>query len=850
MRRHVLDYIATTTLFLLALTGCHPQQPVFLNERGDLTHYIDRALEVSYPDVESCSLDEVIHSHEPLTLENSDSFDLWDMPLEEAVRITLSNSQVIRTLGGRYASTGPVQQPQTGEAPDALLRSSSNDAAIGSTFDPAITEAGGSGNFTNGGAEQALSQFDAQFRSTFQYNKNDRPQNFNVDNNIFNQLNQFFARDLEQDTGTYSAEIRKTTASGGTFFVRHNSAYDSNNSPSRALYSDWNVNFEAEFRQPLLQGAGAQYNRIAGPFNPFLGVGDSGMNGVVLARINTDVSLADFEIRVRDLVNEVENAYWELYFGYRNMETQKTGRDASLQAWKKINTLRDVGGPGGEAEKEAQARAQYFFFRSNLESSLTQLHKAENRLRYLMGLAVSDGRLIRPIDEPTIAKVTFDWCAISAESLTRSPELRRSKWRVKQRELELIATKNHLLPRLDAFGRYRYLGFGDDLIDTERSGVSPNDSIPPGQSYSGVVGGGNAFENLTSGDYQEWELGLQLLFTIGFRSELANVRNQQLQYAKSKAVLKEQELELSHQLGDAVRNIVNHYTQTETNFNRRVAAEKEVLAVETAYENGIVTLDLLLDAQRRRADAEIAFFRSLIDYNRAIAQLHTVKGSLLEYNNVYLAEGPWPGKALFDAMREARTRDAAHYINYGYTRPQVISRGPYNQHQGHGPVEGEIYEVPGSEIYQEEVPALEEGEFYEEPRQIESDGEATASKSILKLSQGPKLIAPDRNEAGTEAVSRRTATAKSTITTTPIRSASVNTPTQNRTLANSRPIPTSPPAKGGKSPIRRLSYEELVNDNRGDSDEPLENQPPTATSSSASGWKGTQLKFSGPSLRR
>jgi hypothetical protein len=62
--------------------------------------------------------------------------------------------------------------------------------------------------------------------------------------------------------------------------------------------------------------------------------------------------------------------------------------------------------------------------------------------------------------------------------------------------------------------------------------------------------------------------------------------------------------------------------------------------------------------------------------------MHFRKGSLLEYNGVYLAEGPWPGKAYFDALRRARRRDASTYIDYGFTRPSVISRGAYSQHSG------------------------------------------------------------------------------------------------------------------------------------------------------------------------
>ena len=41
-----------------------------------------------------------------------------------------------------------------------------------------------------------------------------------------------------------------------------------------------------------------------------------------------------------------------------------------------------------------------------------------------------------------------------------------------------------------------------------------------------------------------------------------------------------------------------------------------------------------------------------------------------------LQEGPWPAKAYFDALIQARQRDASYYFDYGYTRPRVISRGP------------------------------------------------------------------------------------------------------------------------------------------------------------------------------
>lgn len=73
-----------------------------------------------------------------------------------------------------------------------------------------------------------------------------------------------------------------------------------------------------------------------------------------------------------------------------------------------------------------------------------------------MGISSSDGRLIRPSDEPTTARISFDWQQSLVEALSRSAELRKQKWRVKQRELELTAAKNLLLPRLDVGGRWRF----------------------------------------------------------------------------------------------------------------------------------------------------------------------------------------------------------------------------------------------------------------------------------------------------------------------------------------------------------------------------------------------------------
>jgi len=637
---------------LAALLGCQPREPFYLHHTDrDLSHYNVVATEIEYPDVEADRLADVSGANRPFSLTNTEPKEIWNLTLEQAVQIALTNNKVMRSLGGQ------VQGP-----PEFILR---NPALVPTVYDPALAESN-----PNTGVEAALSAFDTQFSSSLGWQRVDSPNNFDR----FDGLGLILPYVDREDIGAFQAKLSKVTATGAEFSVSHEVDYAKTNQFNNILTgypADWNVKLTAEMRQPLLQGNGVEFNRIAGP-----GAKPGQYNGVVLARINTDIALADFEIGVRNLINDVETNYWELYFVYRNFDTVISGRDSALSTWRKVAGLARAGARGGEAEREAQAREQYFVFRSGAERSLNALYTAEAKLRYLLGVAATDGRLIRPQDEPTTAKVVFDWNDVLNEGLVRSVELRQQKWIVKRRELELVAAKNFLMPRLDFLAQYQWLGMGNRLDGAHPLTEETLEQLPPPDT--------NAYRTLTSGEFQQWQMGFQLNMPLGFRREMAGVRNAELQVTKERAKLQEGELELSHQLAFAVRDLEANYVLSETNFNRRIAAQHEVEAVSRAYENDTVTIDRVLEAQRSLAQAESDYYRSLVDYSRSITQVHFRKGSLLEYNGVYLAEGPWPGKAYFDARRRARARDAAIHLDYGFTKPEEISRGTLNQQMDNG----------------------------------------------------------------------------------------------------------------------------------------------------------------------
>ena len=603
-------------------SGCTPSRPHYLREPGELRTYVDSQIQIEYPDVQTESLDEVTKTKSPITLSKPDFDKPWDLTLQEAVQTALRNSKVIRNLG----SVTPF-----GFA-DGL---SGRTAGATTVYDPAIFETD-----PRSGVLAALAEFDAQFTTSMFWQKSDRPQNVSTSEFGFVPFN------YQQDQGQIDMSLSKKAATGTQFSLRNQTIYDQNNRGfGRALPSDWYTAIEGEVNHPLLRGNGTMVNRIP----------------LLLARINTDVSVAMFESAVRNMVLDIENTYWDLYTAYRNLEAAKIARDSAQVTWK-IAYEKMVGGIE-TAQAEAQAQEQYFFFQAQVETAWNDLLKAEQSMRWLMGLSPTDGRVIRPSDEPAQAKVVFDWQQSHEEALIRSVELRQQKWSIKRRELELKLARHNTLPQVNLVAMYRWLGYGDQLIGS-KNGL---DFVAPDS---------NAVEGLTGGNYQEFRVGIDIRPPkFGARAEFAALRNAELNLKRDVARLEDMELNTSHLLTTAMKGLDYTHRQAQLHYNRWAISKKEVDSAVALYRGGKTTLDQVLQSQRRHAQAQTDYYRALGSYSKAIADVHYRKGSLLNYNDIHLSEGQWPDKAYDDAMERARQRDAGRYMDYGFTRPGVISSG-------------------------------------------------------------------------------------------------------------------------------------------------------------------------------
>ncbi len=589
---------------VLTLCGCRANPGWRETVLNDTTEMQAISARIDEPQVEILP---VVLTSAPITVRDKsrlENLSYSDVSLTDVLRISMQNSEVLRELGG------------------VVLK---NPEVVSSRFASALRETD-----PRYSMESALSVFDAQLATSAYFNNKD--QTFN---------NPFFSggtNTFKQDLNDYSLELSKRTATGSRLALRGVTNYDTNNAPGNTFSSAWDSYIEGEIRQPLLQGGGLEFNRIAGP-----GSTPGVYNGMLIARANNDLSMTEFEISVRDYVSNVNNAYWDLYFSFRDLDARSQAMKRSLEAWNRLKAKAE-----NDLESEARvalAREQYYRFKSEVDDALTGrivqgtqnrngstggtlratsgVQVAERRLRLLIGMPINDDELLRPVEEPLEADVIFHWDTVMQEALMRRPELRRQQVNIHKRQLEVLAARNFLNPRLDTVGRYRFRGFGDDLA-----------------AYDGKS---NSIGNLTTGDLQEWYVGVEYTVPLGYRKGHLAVSNAELMLARERAIQREQEREVVHDLSNAVTDSARAYESVQNSLNRLIAANEVLRAYETQEQNDMdVDIDRLLDAQRRVVEAEIRYYQARTEYAVAMKNVHVEKGSLMAYNELRIFDGAAP----------------------------------------------------------------------------------------------------------------------------------------------------------------------------------------------------------------
>ncbi len=328
------------------------------------------------------------------------------------------------------------------------------------------------------------------------------------------------------------------------------------------------------------------------------------------ARLETDISRYELQGFSESLVAQVENAYWDYALAQRQIEIVQESLKLAEQQLADTQAMIEV---GVMAESELPAvQAEVALQRQGLID--VRKNMATRRLRLLQLLNPAHERpwdiQITLIHPPAIPEVVLD--AVDehlARGVDLRPEINQAKLSIAQGDLEVVRTKNGLLPRLDLFITLGKSGYAD--------------------SFSG------AFSDL-GGDSYDARLGFNLQYPIANRGARARHQRAQLSREQAEKALRNLTQLVELDILDAHLEVNRTREQIAAGAATRAWREETVRIETEKFQVGRSTNLLVAQAQRDLLLSRIEEVRSVVGYLQALTNLYRQEGSLLERRGIQL----------------------------------------------------------------------------------------------------------------------------------------------------------------------------------------------------------------------
>lgn len=399
------------------------------------------------------------------------------------------------------------------------------------------------------------------------------------------------------DTRVWDMTVSKLLATGATASFGYNVTRQRTNLQFVTVNPSYDNNWVSEIRQPLLRGFGVDVNRA----------------GIDMARYNSRAERERFRRQVRETIFNVERAYWELRqarveVAIRKQLIEQTQATLDmLEKRKQLDTL-----PVELSRTTAllrQREADYVAVRNNVRD-------AEDTLKNLMNdPKLNQGEYIEiiPIEPLATDPMIIDRIAELKQALEHREELKEAELALAAARVSVARMRNQALPRLDLLFSYTINGLGS--------------------TWS------RAFDQTGDLDFEDYTVGLTFEYPIGNRAARADQRRAELQRDQARDALKQTVEQVILEVDTAVRALQASYEALNPSVAAASAAYDNLQVIEARKTTLDPTfLDLRLSAQETLATSRSAVLQALVQYNTAIVQLERAKGTLLEYNNIMLAD--------------------------------------------------------------------------------------------------------------------------------------------------------------------------------------------------------------------
>ena len=457
-------------------------------------------------------------------------------------------------------------------------------------------------------------------------------------------------------TFTVSPSVQKQFGrGGGSYFLQFQNARTDTSNSFSLLNPVYSSNLSLQFTQPLLRDRAIDNNR----------------RQIRIQRKRLDQSDADFRQRTIDVINRVQQAYWELVFALRDQQNNVANLNLSRESLRNIEAQIAA---GAKAPLErAEVQTELANRETALYSAIQAVAIAENNLKVLIfkNPATPEwSAQLTPTDTPT-----FDTQPVNLDDALKAardnrPELRRLRLQNDINDIDLQFFRNQTKPQVDLVGTVALTGLAGTSLGTivppgstqpliagtpltnpsafllseiqaiQRAeglpvAVVPATAVESNTINPTLVGGyGRDLRNLFGGNTYNITMGVSIAFPFKNKTAKANLAGAQIQKEQLQASTRSQEQIIEVDVRNSAQAVESARQRVLSAREARTNAEMQLEGEQRLYQVGRSTTFLLFQRENALANARASELRAETDYNKALADLQRATSTTLRANNV------------------------------------------------------------------------------------------------------------------------------------------------------------------------------------------------------------------------
>ena len=426
----------------------------------------------------------------------------------------------------------------------------------------------------------------------------------------------------------FDTSLVQNLPNGSSLTLNFNNNRFSTNSTFSFMNPSFGSNFAVSLRQPLWRGFRETFTR----------------RQLKLYNLDIEISESQFQQKVSEIVQQVQNQYWELVFAIESYEAIRKSMELAIIQHEN-NRKRVRIGVMAPIEITA-SRAEVATREQEMIQSEVQIITAQNGLKRHLApdpTAPIWNLTLIPTQLPRVQELAITLDEAIARAMERRPELEQNRLLREQVEVDREYYRRDGRPTVDLVASLTNTGrageiFGSEFVDSDGDGVPDTRLENVSQPSNPFFGSfGNSWGQVFGFDYINYTLGVSVEIPLKNRANDAERARILIRDRRLASQLKNQQQMIIVEVRNAYESIATQRKRLEAAGVARQLSEAQLEGENKRFQAGLSTNFEVLRYQRDLSQAQVQELRARVDYQQAVTDLEKAMYTIVDSNDIMLA---------------------------------------------------------------------------------------------------------------------------------------------------------------------------------------------------------------------